>query len=276
MASPAGGPDALHEAGILYSQCWEDVACARAAFRIQAGERVLAIGAAGDNVLALLLDEPAEVIAVDVNPAQCALVELKRAAISSLATEEVGPFLGHGDHTERLALYEQIRLQLTAEAARRWDAAPHLVAEGVLHVGRFERALGLFRRFVLPTAPGRSTIRAMLGARNLAEQERLFRTRWDTPLWRALFRTFFSRRVLAAIGRHPAMFERCEVRDVGAHYLARARVGLSEVPIQTNPYAAWMLGGAYDTPARTPLYLQQTSLTRLKSLVDRLEVRRES
>ena len=54
-----------------------------------------AIAAAGDNVLALLQDGPARIVAVDVNPAQTALLQLKMTAIARLADPaRVAGFLG--------------------------------------------------------------------------------------------------------------------------------------------------------------------------------------
>lgn len=261
---------------ILYSQCWEDVACARAALRIQPGQRVLAIGAAGDNVLGLLRDLPGSVLAVDVNPAQCALLELKRAAAHTLAPGDVACFVGAAPIADRPESYERLRPSLDAAAQRFWDTRVASIAAGVIHTGRFERYLAFFRRWILPLAPGREAVRAMLGASNVAEQQRIYDTRWDSPRWRALFRIFFGRRLLAAFGRHPAFFSRSEIADVGAHYLERVRVGLTTLPLRTNPYLTYMLAGEYDAPCRTPLYLQVRHLEAVRDSIDRVEVQNAS
>jgi S-adenosylmethionine:diacylglycerol 3-amino-3-carboxypropyl transferase len=273
---------------ILYAQSWEDPACARAALRIRPGHTVLAIGAAGDNALALLLDEPARVLAVDVSPAQSALVDLKVAAVRCLGAGEVAPWLGaappargaRGDtrpeRQRRLDTLDRLRPGLSGEARRFWDANAELVAAGVIHTGRFECYLAVFRRWLLRLVPGRSTVRAMLRAASLEEQRELYLRRWDSPAWRAMVRVFFSRRVLSAFGRHPRLFTYCRDGDVGRHYLARARVGLTEVPIRTNPFVAYILGGVYDRPERTPAYLRPRSLAALAPLAGRIEVRTQS
>lgn len=272
-APPTSAGHALGEdCGILYSQCWEDPLCARAALRIQPGADVLAIGAAGDNVLALLLDEPRQVLAVDVNPAQAALVELKVAAARGLCASDVPPFLGAGAHANRRDVYRRLRPLLSPSASRFWDQESRLISRGVIHGGRFERYLALFRRWVLALAPGGAAVRALLAAPDPDAQERIYRTAWDTPVWRACVRACFGRRLLSARGRHPSMFSTCQIRDVGGHYLRRTAWGLTAIPIRTNPFATYMLTGGYDRAARMPLYLQPDVLPRVACLADRVRV----
>ena len=71
----------MHRHRLLYNACWEDPRLDRALFQIQPDSRVLVITSAGCNALDYLLDDPAEVVAVDVNPRQNALLELKLALI---------------------------------------------------------------------------------------------------------------------------------------------------------------------------------------------------
>jgi S-adenosylmethionine-diacylglycerol 3-amino-3-carboxypropyl transferase len=263
---------AWDDCGILYSQCWEDPGIARIALRVPRGGRVLTIGAAGDNALALLLDEPSQVIAIDVNPAQTALIELKRAALQHLSAPEVGPFLGNGEHPDRTGLFDRIRPNLSAGAAQWWDVHPEAIRRGAIHAGRFERYLTWFRRWVLPFVPGRSAVNAMLSARDLPQQRNVYHHAWDSLLWRRLIRTFFGQRLLSTRARHPAMFAQCQIEDVGGHYLDRARHALTEVSIKTNPYLTYMLRGRFDHDGCTPQYLQQDALPRLSGLADRLNI----
>lgn len=65
----------------MFAQSWEDPDCDRAALRIAPGERALAVTSGGDNVLDLLRDDPAAIVAIDLNPAQAWLFELKREAV---------------------------------------------------------------------------------------------------------------------------------------------------------------------------------------------------
>ncbi|HEX7950264.1 MAG TPA: DUF3419 family protein [Candidatus Limnocylindrales bacterium] len=245
---------------LLYGACWEDLAVARAALRIPRGGFVVAIGSAGDNVIGLLLDDPGRVVAVDLNPAQTALVELKLAALRN-APNELAAFVGGvpaaaGGASGRLARYDALRPALHAAAVRHWDARPADIETGVIHTGRFERYLAWFRRGLLPAVPGRHAVRRMLAAQDVEEQRRIYRDAWDSPAWRSLFRVFFSRRLMAAVGRDPAFFDQVDGGDVGAHFLARAIEGLTATPIRRNPYVTYILDGSYRIPDAAPTYLQ--------------------
>jgi len=261
---------------LLYSACWEDLATARKALRIPRGGVVVAVGAAGDNAIGLLLDDPRRIVAVDVNPAQTALVELKRAAVKT-APGEVAEFVGgipsaSGPDPARLDRYTRLRPQLSAEAVRYWDAHADEILNGVVHAGRFERYLAVFRRWLLPVVPGRDVVHEMLGARDIEDQRGIYHERWDSAAWRTVVRVFFSRRLLAAVGRHPAFFDQAPSGGVGAHYLARAAAGLTATPIRTNPYVTFILSGSYHLPEAAPEYLHPDHARLLAARAGRVEV----
>jgi S-adenosylmethionine-diacylglycerol 3-amino-3-carboxypropyl transferase len=269
----SGGAPALRR-GLLYSQCWEDAAVARAALRIRPGDTVLAVAAAGDNVLALLQDDPGRIIAVDVNPAQTALVELKIGALRALPdAQAVQGFLGAAPSEDRAVVYRSLRDALGAEARDFWDANLPLLEQGVIHAGRFERYLGTFRRTVLRVVPGRATIRRMLAASTLDDQRRIYREQWDSTVWRLLFRVFFSQGLLRRFGRDPAFFEQCEIADIGGHYLARARHALTDLPIRCNPYLTYMLAGRFGDGDRIPDYLRPEVQALVRERLDGIAVR---
>lgn len=265
--------------GLLYGACWEDLAIARTALQVPSGGLVVAIGSAGDNVIGLLLDDPRRVVAIDLNPAQTALIELKVAALRR-APENLAAFVGGvpgptgeiGDTRARLDRYEALRPVLSAGAVRHWDARPGAIETGVIHSGRFERYLAWFRRGLLPVVPGRDAVRGMLAAQDVEEQRRLYRERWDSVAWRGLFRVFFSRRLLAAVGRDPAFFDQVTGGGVGAHFLARAIEGLTATPIQRNPFVTYILSGFYRIPDAAPAYLLPGHAASLAARADRVAV----
>lgn len=244
---------------LLYGACWEDLEIARTALRIPSGGLVVAIASAGDNAIGLLLDDPRLVLAVDLIPAQTALVELKVAALRGAPTD-LPAFVGgiplDGAGPARLARYEALRPALSERSVRHWDAHIGDIESGVIHAGRFERYLAWFRRGLLPVVPGRDVVRRMLAAGDVEEQARLYRECWDGVAWRSLFRVFFSRRVIAAIGRDPAFFDQFDGGQTGAHFLTRAIAGLTATPVRHNPYVTYILTGGYRLPEAAPAYLQ--------------------
>ena len=266
------GADALGHA-LLYSQCWEDLDVARAALRIRPGGTVLVIAAAGDNALGLLQGDPGRVLAVDVNRAQTALVGLKVAAIRGLSDPQaVRGFLGAAPLARRTSAYEFLRPSLTPDAQRHWDANLAMVAAGLIHAGRFERYLSVFRRGILSIVPGRRAVREMLGAQSLGDQRQVYRARWDSRRWRLLFRLFFSRELLRRFGRDPAFFAQCEIDNIGDHYLARAEHALTSLPIRNNPYLRYMLSGRFGRDRQMPDYLRPDVQPVLRRRIDRIAI----
>ena len=90
----------LQNATLRYSQVWEDYKLLFDGLDLEPADHVVSIGSAGDNALALLARGVASVSSVDLNPAQTALCELKKVAISKVDNAEFADLLGAGN-TER-------------------------------------------------------------------------------------------------------------------------------------------------------------------------------
>src|SRR5438477_6486371 len=141
----------LAEGVIRYSQVWEDHALVEEGLDVQPGDDVLSIGSAGCNVLAVLLREPRRVLAIDLNPSQTSLIELKLRAIESLEWEELVQLVGVAPSADRLALYEKVRPRLGDAARTYWDAREDALTNGVHWSGRLEQFFHKFHAEILPT-----------------------------------------------------------------------------------------------------------------------------
>jgi S-adenosylmethionine-diacylglycerol 3-amino-3-carboxypropyl transferase len=86
----------IHGHNLVYNSCWEDPSLDREALDLGPRDTVLAITSGGCNVLDYALTGPAHVYAVDVNPRQNALLELKLAGIESLDFETFFAVFGRG------------------------------------------------------------------------------------------------------------------------------------------------------------------------------------
>ena len=79
---------------IRYAQVWEDADILLEALEVQPTDTVLSISSAGDNALALLGAGAARVVALDLNPAQLACLELRVAAYRALTHPELLILIG--------------------------------------------------------------------------------------------------------------------------------------------------------------------------------------
>lgn len=271
---------------IRYAQVWEDADILLAALSIQPTDTVVSIASAGDNALALLGAGAARVVALDLNPAQLACLELRVAAYRTLSHGELlclmgsrssVPFsqTGHDAkprHPElaaiRLDLYRRCRPALSPKVAAFWDRQPDLIAQGIGSGGKFENYFRLFRTRLLPLVHGRDTVAALLRGGSEAERKRFYAERWNTWRWRLLFRVFFSRFMMGRLGRDPAFFKYVE-GSVANRILARAEHALTALDPAENPYLHWILTGTHGTAL--PWALRAENFDRIRDRLDRLE-----
>lgn len=271
---------ALHGSSLVYNACWEDPACDRVALGLGPGQRVLVIASAGCNALDYCLCAPDRVHAVDVNPRQIALLELKMAGIRRLDFDDYWQLFGEGTHPGFSSLYRsRLRGELSLFARSWWDARQGWFAgDGWRDSFYFHGLSGLLARLVRAWIDRRPAFRravdALLEADSLDHQRAIF----DSDLAPALR----SRTLGWAISRQTVMSllgvpgeQRNEVarahRDGVAGFvrdcLTRA---LRDQPIWDNYFWSVYLRGRY-TRDCCPEYLREGNFLALKGgLVDRL------
>ena len=131
---------------IRYGSVWEDadVLC-EALAPVAKGGRLLSVASAGDNALALLTLDPAEVVAVDLSLAQLACLEVRVAAFRELDDADLLGFLGVTEASDRLSRYRSLRASLPDFACTFGDHTPEIVARGPVNAGKSEASFHTFR-----------------------------------------------------------------------------------------------------------------------------------
>jgi S-adenosylmethionine-diacylglycerol 3-amino-3-carboxypropyl transferase len=188
---------------ISYSSCNEDSKSELQALRLGPGKRVLCITAGGGRVLNLLHDVPREIVAVDVNPTQNHLLELKIAAMRSLSHQPYLAFLGVRPARDRLKVYQELRPALSGAAGAYFDAHPEVVRRGVLFQGSLERFLVHVARILHVVRP--FWIRRLFSFDDITEQ-RHFLEGWDTRAWRFVGEMLCRRSFLELFSRDPGFW----------------------------------------------------------------------
>lgn len=254
--------------GIRYAQCWEDADVLVEALAPRPGQTLLSIASAGDNTLALLTGRPDRVIAFDLSPAQLACLELRMAAYRALTHPALLELIGSRPSTRRRDLYARCRSQLTSEARTFWDAHGDDLDAGIGGAGKFERYFATFRQRVLPFVHRREVVRQLLaGGGTAAARQGFYEGVWNTWVWRAMFRMFFSRAVMGRLGRDPAFFTHVE-GSVADRILARARHAMTTLDPARNPYMHWILSGTHGEAL--PLALRPEHFDTIREGLDRV------
>lgn len=86
----------IHGNSLVYNACWEDPQCDRKLLNLNEESRVVMLTSAGCNALDYLLDGPAAIHCVDINPRQNALLHLKLAMFQGTDHDTLFRFFGNG------------------------------------------------------------------------------------------------------------------------------------------------------------------------------------
>ena len=112
----------VHGNNLVYNTCWEDPRLDRQALNLTSKDHLLVITSAGCNALDYLLAGAGHVYAVDMNPRQNALLELKASAIRNLEYDQFFEMFGRGRLPMVEALYaSKLRGDLSPLSRKYWD-----------------------------------------------------------------------------------------------------------------------------------------------------------
>src|SRR5262245_4130463 len=179
LAQPSEAATRADFSQIRYAQCWEDADILLEALDVAPGDVCLSIASAGDNTLSLLARRPARVVAVDLNPAQLACLELRVAAYRELDHAGLLELIGYRPSQRRAQLYARCRPRLGRSARAFWDAHGEAINAGIGAAGKFERYFATFRKRVLPLVHSRRRVERLLEGRSRDEREDFYDREWD-------------------------------------------------------------------------------------------------
>jgi len=254
---------------IRYANCWEDADVLLEGLQIQSGDKVLSIGSAGDNSFSLLVTDPESVVAVDINPIQLNLIELKKGAFLSLDHDQFLQFLGFKHSDDRVKTYKQVKEHLTDEIKLFWDNRLDQIEPGIIYQGKFEKYFMLFNSKILPLIHTKKRISELFKSKDKQAHEDYYKNSWNNWRWRLLIKIFFSKRVMGKVGRDPAFLKEVKV-SVGDFIFGEAEKHLKSVECQQNYYLEFILTGKFQT--HLPHYARQENYEKIKSNVNRLTV----
>ncbi|KAI0103424.1 hypothetical protein F4814DRAFT_96850 [Daldinia grandis] len=164
----------------IYAFTWEDTRVDERILKLKSDDVVLAITSAGDNLLSYALQGPARIHAVDLNPTQNHLLELKVAAFSSLPYEDFWKIFGEGKHPEfRSLLISKLSPHLSSRAFQYWLNNHHIFTKtqgGLYDTGGSKHGIRIFR-WISRVFGCRSAVKELLTAKTLNEQREIWRNK---------------------------------------------------------------------------------------------------
>lgn len=276
--------NAVHRNNLVYNTCWEDPRLDRAAMNLTADDTVMVITSAGCNTLDYALCKPKAVHAVDMNPRQNALLQLKIAGIRHLQYDDFFRMFGQGYWPGVRNAYEQkLRGDLCVWSQSFWDKKLKFFENPKRSFyyrgtsGAFARMIRVYMERVIKVRP---EIEALLEAKTIEEQREIYETRLKQKFWTGLVK-FTMRRdtTMSMMGVPKAQRRQIETQYEGGlvKYLQdAAQAVFAELPFHDNYFWRVYLNGCY-TQECCPEYLKPDNFAALKNgLVDRVSVHTDS
>lgn len=158
----------------LYTQSWEDPEPDIQVFGINAKDVCLTLTSGGCNALNLLIHGAAQVVSVDCNPAQSALLELKSTAIRQLDFEDVWQLFGEGKHPRAEELYERkLAPFLTQTSHEFWAPRLWYFKQGLYYQGGMGKLCWVLQCLAVLLGMG-GTVKRLANAATLEEQRKIW------------------------------------------------------------------------------------------------------
>lgn len=120
----------------MYHQSWEDPVPDHEVLQIKPTDVCLTLTAGGCNTLHMLLCKPKQVVSVDINPAQTALMELKCTALRHLDYSDVWKLFGEGVHPEFEDMFAvKLAPYMSSTSRAFWEKKKHYFHNGLYSHG---------------------------------------------------------------------------------------------------------------------------------------------
>ncbi|MCL2743026.1 MAG: BtaA family protein [Planctomycetaceae bacterium] len=268
----------VHGNNLVYNTCWEDPRIDKQVLDLGADDNLLVITSAGCNTLSYALTGLNHVYAVDMNPRQNALLELKIAGIRQLDYETFFQMFGNGHVVGIKGLYEKrLRGELSPWARRYWDKRIKRYFDSKRKSFYFCGTTGAFARIInniMDKYKLRGEAYELLNAKTLDEQKEIWFGKVRDKLWSKFVKFLINRdTTLSMLGVPKSQRKQIETQyDGGVVKFVQDCLDavFGELPIQDNYFWRVYATGSY-TPSCCPEYLEEQNFAALKSgLVDRI------
>ncbi|MCY2974018.1 MAG: BtaA family protein [Planctomycetota bacterium] len=273
----------VHGNNLVYNTCWEDPRLDRQALNLKPTDSVMVITSAGCNAIDYALCNPREVHAVDMNPRQNALLQLKLAAVRSLDYEDYFQMFGHGYLPNVEGIYaNKLRGQLSKWSKAYWDRWIKFF-DNERRSFYFRGTSGAFARginvYLTKIAKIRPEITEIVNSKSFEEQQALYNNVRER-IWTRTMRFALNRdTTLSMLGVPKAQRRQIDTQYPGGivKFIEDSMDAVfAKLPIQDNYFWRVYITGHY-TPECCPEYLKPENYEALRNgVADKIHIHTDS
>lgn len=275
---------AVHGNNLVYNTCWEDPRLDRQALELRPSDRVLVITSAGCNALDYTLTGPEHVHAVDMNPRQNALLDLKKSAIKNLEFDDFFSMFGDGRLPGIKPIYQQkLRADLPEWSQQFWDrkikwfdnSRKTFYFRGTS--GAVARAMKIYTDRVIKVRPH---LDRLMEANSLDEQREIYEQHLKKKFWSGIVKFTLNRDTTMSMLGVP----KAQRRQIDTQYKGGLLQFMQDclenvfvkIPMKENYFWQLYMNGKYSREC-CPEYLTADGFQSLKDgLVDRVSTHTNS
>lgn len=269
----------IHNRWLIYNTSWEDPRIDRQLLKLDASSKIVMLTSAGCNALDYLLDSPAEIHCVDVNPKQNALLSLKLALIKHCEYDDLYSLFGSGRYNKVALLYKSIRMYLPDYAQKFWDTKIDYFSvnrhnRGFYHRGGAGTIAWLLTRHFLGKNKLRNHLFDFLDAKSLPEQQDIY-SKMEPWLWGGIVRWMINQPLVMSLLGVPReqilLIKARNANGLPAYINEKMRHVFTQLSIRDNYFWRVYLTGHYTDDCR-PNYLAPDNFLLLKNNVERIQL----
>ncbi|MFS0862460.1 DUF3419 family protein [Fredinandcohnia sp. 179-A 10B2 NHS] len=262
---------------LFFSQIREDSLVEREISSIENPKKLVVVGSGGCTAFSLLKDDIKEVICVDYNPAQCALIELKKIAIQHLGRQEYLAFIGETPDDRRIETFRYLEQYLQESTRNYWEHKSESIQQGINHCGVNERFYRFIGENICRNLYDESIWKLLFESRDLGEQIAFYEKYLTTLEWQTTVKILLSK--TTHLQFFPTfMFTNASENDFGNFFMKQFEKEVTTKQIQNNYFLSQILFSSYlyNEPEGLPYYMSEHGYEIVKRNIEKVHIYNEA
>jgi S-adenosylmethionine-diacylglycerol 3-amino-3-carboxypropyl transferase len=254
---------------LSYSFGNEDFRTESKALQLQDNDEVLVVTASGDRPLNILSMQSKKVYAIDANPIQNALLDLKMAALKHFDYEKYIAFLGLSSCNHRKQLYASLKSSLQPTTLSLLKTYEKKIDKGIIYQGTVEKGISIAS--IAIRAVRGNKVQQLFSFDTVREQAHFVEKHWDTPGWRNIVKLAVNPYVGRLFWKDPGLYEYIgsDINSVN-HVYNRFHSSLVRFLAKENILLSLCLQGKVYEAAYPPYLCEQES-NKIRNQLDKIE-----